>query len=145
MSESTDAGHPDTDAVLQAMLDGHRRFRTGVRRDRDLPGEVAAGRDGQRPPIAMVSCIDSRVAPELVFDLGIGEAFNVRLAGAIVDDAALGSLEFACGAVGSVLLVVMGHTGCGAVKAACDAAAGVDVASGGRKVAEGDIRESHSS
>lgn len=113
------------------MLDGHRRFRTGVRRDRDLPGEVAAGRDGQRPPIAMVSCIDSRVAPELVFDLGIGEAFNVRLAGAIVDDAALGSLEFACGAVGSVLLVVMGHTGCGAVKAACDAAAGVDVASGG--------------
>ncbi len=79
----------------------------------------------------MISCIDSRVAPELVFDLGIGEAFDVRLAGAIVDDAALGSLEFACGAVGSVLLVVMGHTGCGAVKAACDAAAGVDVASGG--------------
>lgn len=133
MSDSTDAGHPDPTAILQAMLEGHSRFRAGARRDRDLPAEVAAGREGQRPPIVMVSCIDSRVAPELVFDLGIGEAFDVRLAGAIVDDAALGSLEFACGAVGAALLVVMGHTGCGAIKAACDAAAGADVAAGGMR------------
>lgn len=131
MGDQRHPEHPMPNEVLANLLDGHRRFLSGRRRDRDLPVEVAAGRDGQRPPIAMVSCIDSRVAPELVFDLGIGEAFDVRLAGAIVDDAALGSLEFACGAVGSVLLVVMGHTGCGAVKAACDAAAGADVASGG--------------
>ena len=72
--------------------------------------------------MAILGCIDSRAAPELVFDLGIGDAFDIRLAGAMVDDAALGSLEYACGVAGAGYLLVLGHTGCGAVKAACDIA-----------------------
>ena len=131
MGDEHHSGHPTPDELLEKLLAGNRRFRDGLRRERNLTAEVAANRDGQRPPIAIVGCIDSRVPPELVFDLGIGEAFDVRLAGAIVDDAALGSLEFACGAAGAVLLLVLGHTGCGAVKAACDVAAGVDGAGEG--------------
>ena len=131
MGDPHHSGHPRPAELLENLLEGNRRFRDGVRRERDLPGEVAAHGNGQHPPIAIVGCIDSRAAPELVFDLGIGEAFDIRLAGAIVDDAALGSLEFACGAAGAVMLVVLGHTGCGAVKAACDVAAGVDGAGEG--------------
>lgn len=128
MSESDHSEHPAADQLLESLRAGNDRFQVGVRRDRDLTAEVAANAAGQRPPMAIVSCIDSRTAPELVFDLGIGEAFDIRLAGAIVDDAALGSLEYACGAAGAVLLLVLGHTGCGAVKAACDVAIGIDVA-----------------
>ena len=126
MGDEHHSRHPTPAELLGNLLEGNRRFRDGVRRERDLPGEVAAHRNAQRPPLAIVGCIDSRVAPELVFDLGIGEAFDIRLAGAIVDDAAIGSLEFACGAAGAVMLVVLGHTNCGAVKAACDVAAGVE-------------------
>ena len=95
MGDPHHSGHPRPAELLENLLEGNRRFRDGVRRERDLPGEVAAHGNGQHPPIAIVGCIDSRAAPELVFDLGIGEAFDIRLAGAIVDDAALGSLEFA--------------------------------------------------
>ena len=115
MGDEHHSRHPTPAELLGNLLEGNRRFRDGVRRERDLPGEVAAHRNAQRPPLAIVGCIDSRVAPELVFDLGIGEAFDIRLAGAIVDDAA-----------GAVMLVVLGHTNCGAVKAACDVAAGVE-------------------
>ena len=128
MSSDSLPNHPDPTDLLAVLRDGNRRFQRGERLDRDLEGEVIATAGGQRPPMAIVSCIDSRTAPELVFDLGIGEAFDIRLAGAIVDDAALGSLEYACGAAGAVLLLVLGHTGCGAVKAACDVANGIDVA-----------------
>lgn len=131
MGDTHHSEHPSPAELIASLLEGNRRFRDGVRRDRDLPAEVAAHVGGQRPPVAIVGCIDSRATPELVFDLGIGEAFDVRLAGAIIDDVAIGSLEYACGAVGSVLLLVLGHTGCGAVKAACDVAAGVDGAGEG--------------
>lgn len=111
--------------VLETLLEGNRRFVGNARRNRDLPREVRTTAGGQHPPVAIVGCIDSRAAGELVFDLGIGDAFNIRLAGNIVDAAALGSLEYACGVVGTPLVLVLGHTGCGAVKAACDTAAGV--------------------
>ena len=111
--------------VLEELLAGNRRFLGNARRDRDLPAEVRGSADGQQPPVAIVGCIDSRTAGELVFDLGIGAAFNIRLAGNVVDAAALGSLEYACAVVETPLVLVLGHTGCGAVKAACDTAAGV--------------------
>ena len=131
MPDEHHSGHPTPSELVDALLEGNRRFRRGIRRERDLAAEVAAHVGGQRPPIAIVGCIDSRAAPEIVFDLGIGETFDIRLAGAIVDDAAIGSLEYACGAAGAVLLVVLGHTNCGAVKAACDIAAGVEGAGEG--------------
>jgi len=124
MSDTRPNEHPSPARVLENLLEGNRRFTTGLRLERDLPGEVLANAAGQRPPAAIVGCIDSRATPELVFDLGIGEAFDIRLAGAIVDDIALGSLEYACSAAGAVLVLVLGHTGCGAVKAACDVASG---------------------
>ena len=111
--------------VLEDLLEGNRRFVGNARLVRDLPREVRDGAGGQHPPVAIVGCIDSRAAAEIVFDLGIGDAFNVRLAGNIVDAAAIGSLEYACGVVRTPLILVLGHTGCGAVKAACDVAAGV--------------------
>lgn len=111
--------------VLANLLEGNRRFVGNARRNRDLPREVRETAGGQQPSVAIVGCIDSRTAGELVFDLGIGDAFNIRLAGNIVDAAALGSLEYACGVVKTPLVLVLGHTGCGAVKAACDTAAGV--------------------
>ncbi len=117
--------HANPADVLETLLEGNRRFVGNARRSRDLPREVRATAGGQDPSVAIVGCIDSRAAGELVLDLGIGDAFNIRLAGNIVDAAALGSLEYACGAVGTPLVLVLGHTGCGAVKAACDAAAGV--------------------
>lgn len=124
MSDERHSEHPTPSGLLARLLEGNRRFREGTRCERDLPKEIFATRDGQRPPMAIVGCIDSRASPELVFDLGVGEAFDIRLAGAVVDDVAIGSLEYACGVAGAVLLLVMGHTGCGAVKAACDVASG---------------------
>ncbi len=76
--------------------------------------------NGQNPFAVILSCIDSRTSAELIFDLGIGDAFSVRIAGNIVNEDILGSMEFACKVAGSKLIVVLGHTKCGAVKGACD-------------------------
>ena len=120
---ASDPSSIDGTDALRRLLEGNRRFVGGSRLDRDLAAEVAAGASGQAPFAAIVGCIDSRAAAELVFDVGVGDVFDIRLAGAIVDDVALGSLEYACGVAGARLLLVLGHTGCGAVKAACDHAA----------------------
>jgi len=117
-SQSQSATTPD--AVLESLLEGNRRFREGARRPSDPRREVEATKTGQWPVAAVVTCIDSRTAPELVFDQGIGDVFSVRIAGNFVNDDMLGSLEFACHVAGSKLVVVMGHTHCGAVKGACD-------------------------
>jgi carbonic anhydrase len=87
---------------------------------RNLIQQVAATGSGQFPYAAIVGCIDSRVATELVFDQGIGDIFSARIAGNFVNDDILGSLEFACAAAGAKLILVLGHTECGAVKGACD-------------------------
>jgi carbonic anhydrase len=106
--------------ALQMLKDGNRRFVEGKPLQRDLMQQVKATAAGQFPFAVLVSCIDSRESSQMIFDQGIGDIFNARVAGNFVNDDILGSLEFACAAAGARLIVVMGHTECGAVKGACD-------------------------
>ena len=106
--------------ALQMLKDGNSRFIQGKMLKRDLMQQVKATGGGQFPFAAIVGCIDSRASNELIFDQGIGDIFSVRIAGNFVNDDILGSLEFACAAAGAKLIVVLGHTECGAVKGACD-------------------------
>lgn len=107
-------------AVLAVLREGNRRFVAGERLARDYRQQVDGTAAGQHPMAAIVGCIDSRCPAELLFDLGIGDAFNVRLAGNVVSPKAIGSLEYACKVAGSKLVLVLGHTRCGAVGATCD-------------------------
>lgn len=108
------------DQALQLLKDGNARFVAGESIDRDLIGQQKATSTGQFPFAVVLSCLDSRSAPEVVFDQGVGDIFGGRVAGNVVDTNLLGSFEFATAAAGSKLIVVMGHTACGAVKGACD-------------------------
>ena len=112
-----------TPARAVAMLkEGNERFISGDSVDRNLLAQVKQTSKGQFPFAAIVSCLDSRIPPEMVFDQGIGDIFVARVAGNFVNADILGSLEFATKLAGAKLIVVMGHTECGAVKGACDAA-----------------------
>ena len=104
--------------ALQRLKEGNDRFVTGRSMDRDLSREVHESAGGQFPFAAIVGCVDSRVAPELVFDQGLGDVFCARVAGNIVNDDILGSLEFATKGSGAKLILVVGHSACGAVKGA---------------------------
>jgi carbonic anhydrase len=106
--------------ALQMLKEGNSRFVQGNILKRDLMQQVKATGGGQFPFAAIVGCIDSRASNELIFDQGIGDIFSARIAGNFVNDDILGSLEFACAAAGAKLIVVLGHTECGAVKGACD-------------------------
>lgn len=106
--------------ALQMLKDGNARFVQRKMLQRDFMQQVKATGDGQFPFAAIVGCIDSRASNELVFDQGIGDIFSVRIAGNFVNDDMLGSLEFACAAAGAKLILVVGHTECGAIKGACD-------------------------
>ena len=106
--------------ALQMLKDGNSRFVQGKMYQRNLMQQVKATGAGQFPFAAIVGCIDSRVSNELIFDQGIGDIFSARIAGNFVNDDILGSLEFACAAAGAKLILVLGHTECGAVKGACD-------------------------
>lgn len=106
--------------VLENLLEGNERFVSGLRLNRDLLGEVKAHANGQAPDAVILSCIDSRGPVEIIFDQGIGDIFTIRIAGNIVNNDILGSLEFACGAKGSKVLMVLGHTSCGAIEGACN-------------------------
>ncbi|HVE40291.1 MAG TPA: carbonic anhydrase family protein [Planctomycetota bacterium] len=106
--------------ALQRLKDGNERFATGRSLQRDSSGEIHASAAGQHPFAAVVSCLDSRTSAELVFDQGLGAVFSARLAGNVLNDDVLGSLEFATKVAGAKLIVVVGHSGCGAVKGACD-------------------------
>jgi carbonic anhydrase/SulP family sulfate permease len=108
------------DRVLHVLREGNERFVSGRRLHRDLARQVDATSEGQHPMAVILSCIDSRAPVEMLFDLGIGDVFSCRLAGNIVSREALGSMEFACKVAGAKLIMVLGHTSCGAVKAACD-------------------------
>jgi len=108
------------DLALQRLKDGNERFVSGKGIARDFPAQVAATGKGQFPYATVLSCIDSRAAPELVFDQGIGDIFSPRVAGNFVNDDILGSMEFASKVAGSRLIVVLGHSSCGAIKGACD-------------------------
>ena len=102
------------------LVDGNARFVQNVKAQRNLKNQVLATSEGQFPFAVVLSCIDSRVPAELVFDQGIGDMFSVRVAGNIVNEDILGSMEYACKVAGSKIVVVMGHSNCGAVTAACN-------------------------
>lgn len=107
--------------ALQKLKDGNGRFLVGAMQPRDLRAQAAAtGRNGQYPFASIVSCIDSRADPALLFDQGIGDLFIARVAGNVVNPDILGSLEYASAVAGSKVIVILGHTHCGAVKGACD-------------------------
>ncbi|HLO45799.1 MAG TPA: carbonic anhydrase family protein [Leadbetterella sp.] len=106
--------------ALEILKDGNERFVRNYKANRNLLQQVNDTRDGQWPFATILSCIDSRTSAELIFDQGLGDIFSVRVAGNIVNTDILGSMEFACKIAGSKLIVVLGHTKCGAVKGACD-------------------------
>jgi MFS superfamily sulfate permease-like transporter len=106
--------------VLQIFKDGNERFLTGQRLTRDLGRQVVATSSGQFPMAVVLGCIDSRAPVEMVLDLGLGDIFSARIAGNIARDKVLGSIEYACAVAGAKLVLVMGHTSCGAVNAAVD-------------------------
>lgn len=108
------------DQVVEMMLAGNERFRANKRRDPDIVADIRGGAAGQYPAAIVVSCIDSRAIVEVICDLGIGDTFNARIAGNCVNDDILGSAEFACAAAGAKAVIVMGHTGCGAIAGAID-------------------------
>ena len=106
--------------VLQFLKEGNQRFVTGQRLTRDLARQVDATSAGQYPMAVVLSCIDSRSPVELIFDMGLGDAFVIRIAGNVAKEKVLGSMEFACAVAGARLVLVMGHTNCGAVKASVE-------------------------
>lgn len=107
--------------ALQILKEGNARFCANIKADRDLLQQVDETRDGQWPFAAVLSCVDSRTSAELILDQGLGDIFSVRIAGNFLNDDILGSLEFACRVAGAKLIVVLGHSRCGAIKGACDA------------------------
>ncbi len=106
--------------AMEILQEGNGRFIKNLKAQRDLLEQVNDTREGQWPFATILSCIDSRTSAELVFDQGLGDIFSIRIAGNIVNTDILGSMEFACKVAGSKLIVVLGHTKCGAVKGACD-------------------------
>lgn len=105
---------------LQFLKEGNQRFQNNLKANRNLLEQVNDTSDGQFPFATILSCIDSRVSAELVFDQGLGDIFSIRIAGNFVNEDILGSMEFGCKLAGTKLIVVLGHTSCGAVKGACD-------------------------
>jgi carbonic anhydrase len=108
------------DDVLALMKKGNKRFYTGKRKDRNSLAEQRASAKGQYPAAILLTCIDSRASAETIMDLGIGDIFNSRVAGNVENSDILGSMEFACKLAGAKVVLVMGHTACGAIKGAID-------------------------
>lgn len=108
------------DQAIQLLKEGNNRFVENKKASRDLLDQVKDTASGQYPFATVLSCIDSRVSAELIFDQGVGDIFSARVAGNIVNEDLLGSVEFACKLAGTKVFVILGHTACGAVKGACD-------------------------
>ncbi|MFC4636406.1 carbonic anhydrase family protein [Dokdonia ponticola] len=106
--------------ALDFLKEGNLRFQNNLKANRNLLEQVNDTSEGQFPFATILSCIDSRVSAELVFDQGLGDIFSIRIAGNFINEDILGSMEFACKVAGTKLLVVLGHTSCGAIKGACD-------------------------
>lgn len=106
--------------ALQYLKDGNSRFLNNTSVDRDYQSQVKETSTGQFPFAIVLSCVDSRIPTEIIFDQGIGDFFSARIAGNFVNEDILGSMEFACKLSGAKLIVVLGHTACGAIKGACD-------------------------
>ncbi|KRO66862.1 MAG: carbonic anhydrase [Cryomorphaceae bacterium BACL21 MAG-121220-bin10] len=108
------------DKALNFLKEGNERFQNNLKANRNLLQQVNATAEGQFPFATILSCIDSRVSAELVFDQGLGDVFSIRIAGNFVNEDILGSMEFASKLAGTKVIVVLGHTSCGAIKGACD-------------------------
>ena len=106
--------------ALQLLKEGNQRFVSNLKINRNLLQQANETSDGQHPFAVILSCIDSRTSAELILDQGLGDVFSVRIAGNIINEDILGSMEFGCKVAGSKIIVVLGHTKCGAVKGACD-------------------------
>lgn len=105
-------------SALEILKNGNKRFVKNSKSEKNLVEQVSKTSNGQYPFAVVLGCIDSRVPPELIFDLGIGDIFSIRIAGNIVNEDILGSMEFACNVIGSKHILVLGHTSCGAVEGA---------------------------
>lgn len=106
--------------AIDILKEGNKRFVNNLKVNRNLLQQANETSDGQHPFAVILSCIDSRTSAELIFDQGLGDVFSVRIAGNIINEDILGSMEFGCKVAGSKIIVVLGHTRCGAVKGACD-------------------------
>ena len=106
--------------ALDLLKEGNRRFVNNLKINRNLLQQANETSDGQHPFAVILSCIDSRTSAELIFDQGLGDVFSVRIAGNIVNEDILGSMEFGCKVAGAKIIVVLGHTKCGAIIGACD-------------------------
>ena len=113
---------PTPREALDLLREGNARFQANRRINRNLLEQVNTTAKGQYPFAVILSCIDSRTSAELIFDQGLGDIFSIRIAGNVLNDDIVGSMEFACKLAGSTLIVVLGHSGCGAVRGACDGA-----------------------
>src|SRR4028118_427391 len=105
--------------ALNLLKEGNKRFMSNLKVNRNLLQQVNETSDGQHPFAVILSCIDSRTSAELIFDQGLGDIFSVRIAGNILNDDILGSMEFACKVAGAKLIAVLGHSKCGAIQGAC--------------------------
>src|SRR5690606_33460644 len=112
--------HLSPEKAIQLLKDGNQRFINNLKLNRNLLQQVNETSDGQFPFGVILSCIDSRTSAELIFDQGLGDIFSVRIAGNVLNDDIIGSMEFACKIAGSKLIAVLGHTKCGAIRGACD-------------------------
>ena len=106
--------------ALELLKTGNKRFIDNIKVNRNLLQQANETSEGQHPFAVILSCIDSRTSAELIFDQGLGDVFSVRIAGNIINEDILGSMEFGCKVAGAKIIVVLGHTKCGAVKGACD-------------------------
>ena len=106
--------------AIEILKEGNKRFSNNLKANRNLLQQANETVEGQHPFAVILSCIDSRTSAELIFDQGLGDVFSVRIAGNIVNEDILGSMEFGCKVAGSKIIVVLGHTKCGAIKGACD-------------------------
>ncbi len=106
--------------ALELLKEGNKRFVNNLKVNRNLLQQANETSDGQHPFAVILSCIDSRTSAELIFDQGLGDVFSVRIAGNILNEDILGSMEFGCKVAGSKIIVVLGHTKCGAIRGACD-------------------------
>lgn len=106
--------------ALELLKEGNIRFVNNLKVNRNLLQQANETSDGQHPFAVVLSCIDSRTSTELIFDQGLGDIFSIRIAGNIINEDILGSMEFGCKVAGAKIIIVLGHTKCGAVKGACD-------------------------
>jgi carbonic anhydrase len=106
--------------ALKILIEGNKRFVNNLKVNRNLLQQVNETRDSQHPFAVIISCMDSRTSAELIFDQGLGDIFSIRVAGNVINEDILGSAEFGCKVVGAKIVVVLGHTSCGAIKGAVD-------------------------